>query len=80
MSGVFDSKTARRLVGVSVRQINHWDATGLVCPSVQPAQGTGSRRLYSFRDVLLLRVVKVLRDNKVPLARIRSIVPPSSLP
>ena len=72
MNAVFDSKTVQKLTGVSVRQINHWDAVGLVRPSVKPAAGTGSRRLYSYHDALLLLAAKSLREAGLSLAGIQN--------
>jgi len=57
--------------GISYRQLDYWARTGLVVPSVRGAQGSGSQRLYSFRDVLVLKVVKRLLDTGVSLHNIR---------
>jgi len=48
MKEAYDSKMASRIVGVSLRQIQYWDERGFVRPSVKPAQGRGTKRLYSF--------------------------------
>jgi len=60
--------------GITYRQLDHWARTGLVMPSVQGAQGSGSHRLYGFRDILILRIVKRLIDTGVSLANIRAAV------
>lgn len=60
--------------GISYRQLDYWARTGLVTPSVRGAQGSGSQRLYSFRDVLVLKVVKRLLDTGVSLHNIRIAV------
>ncbi len=60
------------LVGISYRQLDYWARTGLIGPSVQPAQGSGSQRLYSFTDIVQLKVVKRLLDAGMSLKRIRS--------
>ena len=60
--------------GITYRQLDYWARTGLVEPSIRPAQGSGSQRLYSFRDILILRVVKRLIDTGVSLGNIRSAV------
>jgi len=70
----FISKQAAEIVGVSMRQLVHWDAKGLVKPSVQPAAGRGSRRLYSYEDLVALQAVKRLRDQQVSLQGIRKCV------
>jgi DNA-binding transcriptional MerR regulator len=60
------------MVGISYRQLDHWARTGLVSPSVSPAKGSGSQRLYSFEDIVRLRVIKRLLDTGVTLERIRA--------
>jgi DNA-binding transcriptional MerR regulator len=60
--------------GISYRQLDYWARTGLVLPSVRGAHGSGSQRLYSFRDVLVLKVVKRLLDTGVSLHNIRVAV------
>ena len=67
----FDSKTARRIVGVSLRQIQYWDERGLIRPSVKPSEGRGTKRLYSFSDLVCLKVVKDLTDHGLSLWKIR---------
>jgi DNA-binding transcriptional MerR regulator len=60
--------------GITYRQLDYWARTGLVEPSVRPATGSGTQRLYSFRDVLVLKVVKRLLDSGVSLQQIRTAV------
>lgn len=60
--------------GITYRQLDYWARTGLVVPSVRDAAGSGSARLYSFRDVLVLKVVKRLLDTGVSLHNIRTAV------
>jgi DNA-binding transcriptional MerR regulator len=62
------------VAGISYRQLDYWARTGLVEPSVRPAHGSGSQRLYSFRDMLVLKVVKRLLDTGVSLQQIRAAV------
>lgn len=59
------------LVGISYRQLDYWARTGLITPSVQEASGSGSQRLYSFSDVVQLKVVKRLLDAGMSLKKIR---------
>ena len=66
--------TVCKIVGISYRQLDYWDRTELVTPSVREASGSGSQRLYSFDDVVALRVVKRLVDTGVSLQRIRLAV------
>jgi DNA-binding transcriptional MerR regulator len=60
--------------GITYRQLDYWARTGLVEPSVRPATGSGTQRLYGFRDILVLKVVKRLLDTGVSLQQIRSAV------
>jgi DNA-binding transcriptional MerR regulator len=60
------------IVGITYRQLDYWARTGLVSPSVRKAEGSGSQRLYSFEDIVRLRVIKRLLDAGVNLERIRA--------
>ncbi|MGI8888586.1 MAG: MerR family transcriptional regulator [Nocardioidaceae bacterium] len=60
--------------GITYRQLDYWARTGLVEPTVRTAGGSGTQRLYSFRDVLLLKVIKRLLDAGVSLQQIRTAV------
>jgi DNA-binding transcriptional MerR regulator len=60
--------------GISYRQLDYWARTGLVEPTVRTAGGSGTQRLYSFRDILLLKVIKRLLDAGVSLQQIRTAV------
>ena len=66
--------TACAAAGITYRQLDYWARTGLVEPTVRPAHGSGSQRLYSFRDILVLKVVKRLLDTGVSLQNIRAAV------
>jgi len=66
--------TACVAAGITYRQLDYWARTGLVTPSVQSATGSGSQRLYGFRDILVLKIVKRLLDTGVSLQNIRSAV------
>jgi DNA-binding transcriptional MerR regulator len=59
------------LVGITYRQLDYWARTGLLRPSIQSAQGSGSQRRYSFTDVVQLKVVKRLLDAGMSLKKIR---------
>ena len=60
--------------GITYRQLDYWARTALVEPSVRAAHGSGSQRLYSFRDILVLKVVKRLLDTGISLQQIRAAV------
>jgi DNA-binding transcriptional MerR regulator len=66
--------TACRAAGITYRQLDYWARTGLVEPSVRGATGSGTQRLYGFRDILVLKVVKRLLDSGVSLQQIRVAV------
>ncbi|KKK07744.1 MerR family transcriptional regulator [Micromonospora sp. HK10] len=66
--------TACSAVGISYRQLDYWARTGLVVPSVRDASGSGTSRLYSFRDLVVLKVVKRLLDAGVSLQNIRKAI------
>ncbi|MDR0433349.1 MAG: MerR family transcriptional regulator [Bifidobacteriaceae bacterium] len=70
----FRGPTACRAAGITYRQLDYWARTGLVEPSIRPATGSGTQRLYSFRDILVLKVVKRLLDTGVSLQQIRAAV------
>lgn len=63
-----------RIVGISYRQLDYWTRTGLVRPSVRDARGSGTQRLYSFRDLALLRIIKKLLDTGVSLQQVRKAI------
>lgn len=70
----FRGPTACAAAGVTYRQLDYWARTGLVEPSVRGASGSGTQRLYSFRDVLLLKIIKSLLDAGVSLQQIRTAI------
>ncbi|WP_062202274.1 MerR family transcriptional regulator [Demequina salsinemoris] len=65
---------ACKAAGITYRQLDYWARTGLVEPTVRSATGSGTQRLYGFRDILVLRVVKRLLDSGVSLQQIRLAV------
>jgi DNA-binding transcriptional MerR regulator len=66
--------TAMSAAGITYRQLDYWARTGLVAPTVRSASGSGTQRLYSFKDILVLKVVKRLLDTGVSLQNIRVAV------
>ena len=70
----FRGPIACSAAGITYRQLDYWARTGLVEPSVRTAAGSGSQRLYSFRDILVLKVIKRLLDTGVSLQNIRTAV------
>ncbi|HXF37682.1 MAG TPA: MerR family transcriptional regulator [Actinomycetota bacterium] len=63
-----------RIVGITYRQLDYWARTGLVRPSIRDAKGSGTQRLYSFQDLVTLRIIKKLLDTGVSLQRVRKAV------
>ena len=66
--------TACAAAGITYRQLDYWARTALVVPSVRDASGSGTQRLYSFRDMVVLKVVKRLLDAGVSLQNIRKAI------
>ena len=67
---IFGKKAVIAFTGVSGRQVEHWATTGVVRPSI-PAAGKGTRRGYSFKDLVAVRVAKRLKDEGISLQKIR---------
>lgn len=65
---------AARAAGISYRQLDYWARTELVEPTIREASGSGSQRLYGFRDILVLKLVKRLLDTGISLQQIRGAV------
>lgn len=63
-----------KIVGISYRQLDYWTRTELVEPSIQPAQGSGTQRLYSFNDLLQLKLIKSLTDAGASLQKVRQAI------
>lgn len=72
----YDSKTASQIVGVSLRQLQYWDEQDFIRPSVKLAEGRGTKRLYSFHDLICLKVVKDLARHGFTLQTIRRCLTP----
>jgi DNA-binding transcriptional MerR regulator len=70
----FRGPTVCRTVGITYRQLDYWARTGLVTPSVRDAEGSGSQRLYSFTDVVHLKIIKNLLEAGISLQQIRRAV------
>ena len=70
----FRGPVACNLAGITYRQLDYWARTGLVSPEIRGAEGSGTQRLYSFRDLLMLKVVKKLLDAGISLQQIRTAI------
>jgi len=69
----FSGARAAEIVGISYRQLDYWARTDLVRPSIVDAKGSGTRRRYSYTDLLELRVIKSLLDAGIKLENVRDI-------
>lgn len=69
----YSGSHAASIVGITYRQLDYWARTGLVRPAITEAQGSGSRRHYSYRNLLELRMVKSLLDAGIKLEAIREV-------
>jgi predicted RNase H-like HicB family nuclease len=70
----FNTKAVSKIAGLSTRQIDYWDRTHFIKPSVSEASGYGSVRLYSFNDLVQLKVAKTLMDKGISLQKIRKAI------
>ena len=70
----YTGKQAAKAAGITYRQLDYWARTELVEPTVRGASGSGSQRLYGFRDILVLKLVKRLLDTGISLQQIRTAV------
>lgn len=73
MQQSFSGTRAAQIVGISYRQLDYWARTDLMRPSVCDASGSGSRRVYKYRDLLELRVIKNLLDAGIRLESVREV-------
>lgn len=69
----YSGKGASEIVGITYRQLDYWARTDLIRPSLIDAAGSGSRRQYSYRDLLELKVIKNLLDSGIRLEQVREI-------
>jgi DNA-binding transcriptional MerR regulator len=67
----FRSPQVCAVVGITYRQLDYWDRSGLLGPSLRVASGSGTQRLYTFQDIVTLRVIKRLKDAGTSLHKIR---------
>jgi len=70
----FNSNTVKKITGLTQRQIDYWDKTHFIKPSISEASGYGSIRLYSFIDLVQLRVAKALKDKGISLQKIKKAI------
>ncbi len=73
MTEGFSGTQAAKVVGITYRQLDYWARTDLIRPSLSDASGSGSRRRYSYKDLLELRVIKTLLDAGIKLESVRDV-------
>ena len=73
MEDGFSGKAAAQIVGITYRQLDYWARTDLVRPSLADAKGSGSRRRYSYHNLLELKVIKGLLDAGIKLENVREV-------
>ena len=73
MAEGFSGQQAAQVVGITYRQLDYWARTNLLRPSAADAQGSGSRRIYTYRDLLELKVIKDMLDAGIKLGSVRNI-------
>jgi DNA-binding transcriptional MerR regulator len=71
-TGFSGTRTAE-IVGITYRQLDYWARTDLVRPSMADAKGSGTRRKYSYRDLLELKIIKQLLDAGIKLETVREV-------
>lgn len=69
----YSARLTADVVGITYRQLDYWARTKLIAPSLARAAGSGSRRLYSYDDLVRLKVIKRLLDNGIKLEKVRAI-------
>lgn len=69
----FTGRRTAEIVGISYRQLDYWARTDLIRPTLVDASGSGTRRKYSYRDLLELKVVKSLLDSGIKLEQVRTV-------
>ena len=72
MTSLFTTAFVATLTGASVRQVDHWARTGLLRPSSRDATGKGTRRGYTFQDIVALKAIQSLREGNCPRSKIRA--------
>ena len=68
----FSGREAADIVGITYRQLDYWARTDLIRPSLADAKGSGSRRRYSYQNLVELKMIKTLLDAGQKLERVRA--------
>ncbi|MEL4211906.1 MerR family transcriptional regulator [Corynebacterium bovis] len=67
----YNAPTVAQVAGITYRQLDYWTRTGLITASITPAAGSGTRRLYSFRDILIIKIIASLLETGLSLKAVR---------
>lgn len=70
----YKAKDTAAIVGVTYRQLDHWATKGILEPSLAKAQGRGSQRLYSFQDLVKLKLIRKMLDNGLSLQKVTEVL------
>src|SRR4030066_1903340 len=70
----FNTKTVIQVTGLTMRQVDYWDRTHFIKPSLKEASGYGTARLYSFKDLVQLKAAKTLIEQGLSLQKIRKAI------
>ena len=70
----YNAKTAYKLSGITYRQLDYWDRVHFIKPSISEASGSGTVRLYSFEDLVQLKLAGTLKEQGLSLQKIRKAV------
>ncbi|KPM06491.1 hypothetical protein QR98_0049680 [Sarcoptes scabiei] len=68
----YNAPTVAQIAGITYRQLDYWTRTGLITASITPAAGSGTRRLYSFRDILIIKIIASLLETGLSLKAVRA--------
>lgn len=71
LANTFSTKEVEKILGLTYRQLDYWDRSGFIKPSVASADGYGSERIYNFQDLVRLKVAKKLKEKGVSLQKLR---------
>lgn len=68
---IYSSKEVCNIIGVTYKQLDYYDRTNFIKPSINGAGGYGSRRMYSFNDLMKLKIIKKLMEAGISLQKLR---------
>ena len=73
-AGAFRGPQVCKIVGITYRQLDYWARSDIIRPSVHDAAGSGTQRLYNYRDLVELKIVKKLLDGGISLQTARKAI------